>query len=149
MRKDAERGHSERVSEIGAVRHTKGRVCAAPNDTHAKYRDIMIPALECAPQGTTSTIPTCQWTPWRGSSAGRSASGARHHEERCVVNGCRAFMAATVARLLPSLRGVLRGVPDRGAYAASRGRKLALSGLNAVGIAPQVRAMFESEAIAR
>ena len=64
------------------------------------------------------------------------------------MNGFRAFMAATVARLSTSVRVVVPGVPDRVTYATSGGRKLALAGLNAVGIAPRVRAMFESEAIA-
>ena len=68
-------------------------------------------------------------------------------EERCVGNGFRAFMAATVVRLSPSVRVAAHGVPDRTTCAASRPRQPAMAGLDAVGIAARARALHESEAI--
>jgi 1-deoxy-D-xylulose-5-phosphate synthase len=70
-------------------------------------------------------------------------------EEGTVVNGFGAAMAATVQRIEPSVRVVAHGVPDRIVYAASRARQLAQCGLDATGIAARVRALHESEALAR
>jgi len=70
-------------------------------------------------------------------------------EEGTVVNGFGAAMAATVQRIEPSVRVLAHGVPDRIVYAASRARQLAQCGLDAAGIAARVRALHESEALAR
>jgi 1-deoxy-D-xylulose-5-phosphate synthase len=70
-------------------------------------------------------------------------------EEGTVVNGFGAAMAATVQRIEPSVRVVAHGVPDRIVYAATRARQLAQCGLDAAGIAARVRALHESEALAR
>jgi 1-deoxy-D-xylulose-5-phosphate synthase len=69
-------------------------------------------------------------------------------EEGTVVNGFGAMMAAVVERLDPSVRVVAHGVPDRIIPAASRVRQLALTGLDAAGIADRVRALHETEALA-
>ncbi len=70
-------------------------------------------------------------------------------EEGTVVNGFGAYLASIVARLDPSVRVIAHGVPDRVVYAASRKRQLAQCGLDAAGIAAKVRALHESEAMAR
>jgi 1-deoxy-D-xylulose-5-phosphate synthase len=69
-------------------------------------------------------------------------------EEGTVVNGFGAYMTSVIAKLEPQARVVAHGVPDRFIYQASRARQLALTGLDAAGIAQQVRALHESEAVA-
>ena len=70
-------------------------------------------------------------------------------EEGTVVNGFGASIASVAQRLEPAVRVVAHGVPDRIVYAASRARQLAQCGLDARGIAARVRALHESEALAR
>jgi 1-deoxy-D-xylulose-5-phosphate synthase len=69
-------------------------------------------------------------------------------EEGTVVNGFGAFMSAVIGRYDSSVRVAVQGVPDRVIHAAPRARQLAACGLDAVGIANRVRALFESEAMA-
>jgi 1-deoxy-D-xylulose-5-phosphate synthase len=69
-------------------------------------------------------------------------------EEGTVVNGFGATMAAVVERLDPAVRVIAHGVPDRIIPAAPRARQLALTGLDAAGIAERVRALHESGALA-
>src|SRR5690348_3304906 len=71
-------------------------------------------------------------------------------EEGTVVNGFGAYMSTAIARQDSSVRVAVHGVPDRIIHAAPRARQLALSGLDADGIAARVRALREqeSEAIA-
>jgi 1-deoxy-D-xylulose-5-phosphate synthase len=69
-------------------------------------------------------------------------------EEGTVVNGFGAFMSAVIERHDPSVRVAVHGVPDRIVHAAARKRQLALSGLDAAGIANRVRALRETEAMA-
>jgi 1-deoxy-D-xylulose-5-phosphate synthase len=71
-------------------------------------------------------------------------------EEGTVVNGFGAYLSTVVARHDPSVRVAVHGVPDRVIHAAGRARQLALTGLDAVGIAERVRALHaqESEAVA-
>jgi 1-deoxy-D-xylulose-5-phosphate synthase len=69
-------------------------------------------------------------------------------EEGTVVNGFGAAMAAVVERLDPTVRVVAHGVPDRIIPAATRARQLAVTGLDAAGIAERVRAVHESGALA-
>jgi 1-deoxy-D-xylulose-5-phosphate synthase len=69
-------------------------------------------------------------------------------EEGTVVNGFGAYIATVVARLEPSVRVTVHGVPDRIIPAAARSRQLAMAGLDAAGIAERVRALHESEAVA-
>jgi len=66
-------------------------------------------------------------------------------EEGTVVNGFGAYMATVIARQDPSIRVAVHGVPDRIIPAASRARQLALTGLDAPGIAARVRALHEQE----
>ena len=71
-------------------------------------------------------------------------------EEGTVVNGFGAYMSTIIARQDSSVRVAVHGVPDRVVHAAPRARQLALTGLDAEGIAARVRALREqeSEAIA-
>ena len=66
-------------------------------------------------------------------------------EEGTTVNGFGAYMSTVVARHDPSVRVSVHGVPDRVIHAASRARQLAITGLDATGIAERVRAMREQE----
>jgi deoxyxylulose-5-phosphate synthase len=54
-------------------------------------------------------------------------------------------MSTVIARQDPSIRVAAHGVPDRIIPAASRARQLALTGLDATGIAARVRALREQE----
>jgi 1-deoxy-D-xylulose-5-phosphate synthase len=69
-------------------------------------------------------------------------------EEGTVVNGFGAYMSAVIGRYDASVRVAVQGVPDRVIHAAPRARQLAMCGLDAVGIANRVRALFETEAMA-
>ena len=71
-------------------------------------------------------------------------------EEGTVVNGFGAYMSTVIARHDSTTRVAVHGVPDRIIHAAPRARQLALTGLDAAGIAARVRALreLESEAIA-
>ncbi|MFL5576131.1 MAG: 1-deoxy-D-xylulose-5-phosphate synthase [Gemmatimonadaceae bacterium] len=69
-------------------------------------------------------------------------------EEGTVVNGFGAHMATVIGAIDPNVRVVAHGVPDRFIYQAARARQLALTGLDADGIARRVRALHESEAVA-
>ncbi len=69
-------------------------------------------------------------------------------EEGTVINGFGAYMSAVIQRMEPSVRVAIHGVPDRFIEQAPRKRQLALTGLDAAGIAERVRALHESEAIA-
>jgi 1-deoxy-D-xylulose-5-phosphate synthase len=71
-------------------------------------------------------------------------------EEGTIVNGFGAYMSAVIARQDASVRVAVHGVPDRIIHAAPRRRQLAVTGLDAEGIAARVRALREqeSEAIA-
>jgi 1-deoxy-D-xylulose-5-phosphate synthase len=66
-------------------------------------------------------------------------------EEGTVVNGFGAYMSTVIARQDPTIRVAVHGVPDRIIPAAPRARQLALTGLDAAGIAARVRAMREQE----
>ncbi len=66
-------------------------------------------------------------------------------EEGTVVNGFGAYMASVIERMEPTVRLALHGVPDRYVEQAARKRQLALLGLDAEGIARQVRAQREHE----
>ncbi len=70
-------------------------------------------------------------------------------EEGALVNGFGAYMTAIIQRLAPTVRVATHGVPDRIVYAASRAKQLTSIGLDAPGIADRVRALHESEAMAR
>ena len=66
-------------------------------------------------------------------------------EEGTVINGFGAYISTVIARQDPSIRVAVHGVPDRIIPAAPRARQLALTGLDAAGIAARVRALREQE----
>jgi 1-deoxy-D-xylulose-5-phosphate synthase len=66
-------------------------------------------------------------------------------EEGTVINGFGAYMSTVIARQDPTIRVAVHGVPDRIIPAAPRARQLALTGLDAAGIAARVRALREQE----
>ena len=69
-------------------------------------------------------------------------------EEGTVVNGFGAFMSSVIARHEPGVRVSTHGVPDTIVHAAPRASQLAAFGLDEHGIAEQVRALRETEAMA-
>jgi 1-deoxy-D-xylulose-5-phosphate synthase len=66
-------------------------------------------------------------------------------EEGTMVNGFGAYLSTVIARQDASVRVAVHGVPDRVIHAAPRARQLALTGLDAEGIAARVRALREQE----
>jgi 1-deoxy-D-xylulose-5-phosphate synthase len=70
-------------------------------------------------------------------------------EEGTVINGFGAYMCSVIESMDPSVRVMAHGVPDRIVYAAARPRQLAQCGVDARGIVERVRALHESEAVAR
>jgi len=114
------------------------------------------PALEAAAslavEGFDPTVVNCRFIkPYDALTLSAILADHRHLlvvEEGTVINGFGAYMAAIVQRLEPGVRVVVHGVPDRIIPAASRARQLAMTGLDAAGIAERVRALHESEAVA-
>jgi 1-deoxy-D-xylulose-5-phosphate synthase len=70
-------------------------------------------------------------------------------EEGVMLNGFGAYISTVIHRQSPNVRVAVHGVPDRIVYSASRKKQLAMLGLDAYGIAERVRAVHESEALAR
>jgi len=69
-------------------------------------------------------------------------------EEGTVINGFGAYMSTVVGAMDATVRVVAHGIPDRFVLQDSRARQLALTGLDAEGIARRVRALYETEALA-
>ena len=69
-------------------------------------------------------------------------------EEGTVINGFGAYMGTVVGAMDATVRVVAHGIPDRFVLQDSRARQLALTGLDAEGIARRVRALYETEALA-
>jgi len=69
-------------------------------------------------------------------------------EEGTMVNGFGAYMSTVIGQIDPSVRVGVHGVPDRYIEQAPRKVQLALTGLDAPGIARRVRALLETEAVA-
>ena len=69
-------------------------------------------------------------------------------EEGTVINGFGAYMCTVVGAMDATVRVVAHGIPDRFVLQDSRARQLALTGLDAEGIARRVRALYETEALA-
>ena len=109
-------------------------------------------AEQLAGEGLDVTVVNCRFL--KPHDEVTLAAVMAHHrhllvvEEGTVVNGFGAYMTAVVARHDASVRVTALGVPDRIVYAASRARQLAACGLDVAGIAAQVRALHESEAMA-
>jgi 1-deoxy-D-xylulose-5-phosphate synthase len=114
------------------------------------------PALEAAEtlaaEGLDVTVVNCRWLkPYDEVTLAALLADHRQLlvvEEGTVVNGFGAFMAAVVAQMDPAVRVSAHGVPDAYVEQASRARQLALTGLDAPGIADRVRALHGLEALA-
>ncbi|HEY7894964.1 MAG TPA: 1-deoxy-D-xylulose-5-phosphate synthase [Gemmatimonadaceae bacterium] len=116
----------------------------------------VLPALAAAEQvaadGLECTVVNCRYLkPF--DEVTLTAILAHHKrvlvvEEGTVVNGFGAFMSTVIERLEPAVRVAVHGVPDRFIEQAPRPRQLALTGLDAAGIARRIRALHETEAIA-
>ncbi|HET6681727.1 MAG TPA: 1-deoxy-D-xylulose-5-phosphate synthase [Gemmatimonadaceae bacterium] len=108
-------------------------------------------ATHLAAEGLDVTVVNCRYLkPYDELTL--AAILADHHavltvEEGTVINGFGSYMAAVIDRLDPDARVHTHGVPDRIIHAAPRARQLALTGLDADGIAARVRALHESEAV--
>ena len=107
-----------------------------------------------AAEGLNVTVVNCRFLkPYDEVTLAAILASHKHLlvvEEGTVVNGFGAYMTSVIARHDPSVRVATHGIPDRVIHAASRARQLALTGLDAAGIAERVRALREqeSEAIA-
>jgi 1-deoxy-D-xylulose-5-phosphate synthase len=105
-----------------------------------------------ADEGFDPTVVNCRFMkPYDALILASILADHRHLlvvEEGTVVNGFGGYMSAVVDQLDPAVRVVVHGVPDRIIVAASRARQLALTGLDAAGIADRVRALHGTEAVA-
>ena len=109
-------------------------------------------AASLAAEGLDVTVVNCRFLkPYDETMLAAVLARHRHVlvvEEGTVVNGFGAYLGAIIARLDAGVRVATHGVPDRIIYAAARARQLALTGLDAAGIAERVRALHASEALA-
>ncbi|HET7459287.1 MAG TPA: 1-deoxy-D-xylulose-5-phosphate synthase [Gemmatimonadaceae bacterium] len=109
-------------------------------------------AESLAAEGLNVTVVNCRYLkPYDELTLAAVVADHRHVlvvEEGTVVNGFGAYMATVIPTIDPTVRVVAHGVPDRFIYQASRARQLAITGLDAAGIAERVRALHESEAVA-
>ena len=118
---------------------------------------MVLPALAAAEtlaaEGLSVTVVNCRFLkPYDELTLGAIVADHKQIlvvEEGTVINGFGAYMASVVATMDPAVRVIAHGVPDRIIYAAARSRQLGACGLDANGIADRVRALHESEAIAR
>ncbi|HZI42711.1 MAG TPA: transketolase C-terminal domain-containing protein, partial [Gemmatimonadaceae bacterium] len=142
------------ISEIEPVPYGTWEVLRHGADVALLATGTMVrPALEAADvlsaEGLRITVVNCRFLkPY--DEVTLAAVLANHSrvlvvEEGTVVNGFGAYMSTVIARQDPSVRVVAHGVPDRIIPAASRARQLAVTGLDASGIAARVRALSEQE----
>jgi 1-deoxy-D-xylulose-5-phosphate synthase len=142
------------ISEIEPVPYGTWEVLRHGSDIALLAAGTMVgPALDAAGvlagEGLRITVVNCRFLkPY--DEVTLAAVLANHSrvlvvEEGTVVNGFGAYMSTVIARQDPSIRVAVHGVPDRIVPAASRARQLALTGLDASGIAARVRALHEQE----
>src|SRR5947207_4920470 len=142
------------VSEIEAVPYGTWEVMRYGSDIALLATGTMVrPAVEAADvltsEGLRITVVNCRFLkPY--DEVTLAAVLANHTrvlvvEEGTVINGFGAYMSTVIARQDPTIRVMVHGVPDRVIPAASRVRQLALTGLDAAGIAARVRALHEQE----
>jgi 1-deoxy-D-xylulose-5-phosphate synthase len=117
---------------------------------------MVLPALDAATslasEGLDVTVVNCRFMkPYDQITLAAILANHRQLlvvEEGTVVNGFGAYMAGICNRLDASVRVSTHGIPDRYIEHAPRPRQLASLGLDSAGIARQVRALHESEALA-
>ncbi len=146
------------ISEITAVPYRTWEVLRKGGDVAILAVGTMVlPAIAAADalaaEGLPVTVVNCRFLkPYDELTLGAIVADHKQIlvvEEGTVINGFGAYMASVVATMDPSVRVIAHGVPDRIIYAAARSRQLGACGLDAIGIAERVRALHESEAIAR
>ena len=146
------------IAGIDAVPHGTWEVVRRGRDVAILAVGTMVgPSLKAAEslaaEGLDVTVVNCRYLKPHDEVT-LAAILAEHRqlltvEEGTVVNGFGAYMSAIVERHDPAVRVQTHGVPDRIIYAAPRAVQLASLGLDAAGIADRVRALRESEALAR
>ena len=147
------------IAEIDAVPYGTWEVLRRGSDVAILATGTMVltslaAADALATEGLNITVVNCRYM--KPYDEVTLAAVLSHHqrvlvvEEGTVVNGFGAYMSTIIARQDASVRVAVHGVPDRIIHAAPRTRQLALTGLDAEGIAARVRALREqeSEAIA-
>ena len=147
------------ISEIAAVPYGTWEVLRHGSDLAILAVGTMVgesvaAAALLAADGISVTVVNCRFLkPYDELTL--NALLTDHHrllvvEEGTVVNGFGAYMSTVVGRLNPGVRVSVHGVADHYVEQASRARQLAITGLDAAGIAARVRALHESteEAVA-
>jgi len=117
---------------------------------------MVLPSLAAAEDltsdGIDATVVNCRFLkPYDEVTLTAVVSQHRHIlvvEEGTVVNGFGAAVAAAIARIDPTVRVGLHGVPDQLIEQAPRRVQLQWCGLDAPGIVRRVRSLLESEAVA-
>jgi 1-deoxy-D-xylulose-5-phosphate synthase len=146
------------IAKIDAPRHASWDVLRRGSDVAILAVGTMVlgavaAAEELAKDGIDVTVVNCRYLkPFDEVTLDAILAGHRMVltvEEGTVINGFGAFMAGVIARRDGGVRVSVHGVPDRIIHAASRKRQLAECGLDTAGIANRVRALLESEAMAR
>ncbi|HEY0930076.1 MAG TPA: 1-deoxy-D-xylulose-5-phosphate synthase [Gemmatimonas sp.] len=145
------------MSDIPATPYGTWEVLRRGRDVAILAVGTMVdPALKAAEslaaEGLDVTVVNCRYLkPYDAVTLNAILSDHGHVlmvEEGTVVNGFGAYMSAIIHRLAPNVRTATHGVPDAIVYAAPRKKQLAALGLDAPGIAAQVRALHASEALA-
>ena len=145
------------MSQIPATKHATWEVMRRGHEfAILAVGTMVLPAMAAADslkaEGLDVTVVNCRYIkPYDEVTLNAVLADHTHVltlEEGTVVNGFGAYMSAIIQRLAPNVRVSVHGVPDRIIYSASRVKQLATLGLDATGIAAQVRALHESEAMA-
>ncbi|MFI5242381.1 MAG: 1-deoxy-D-xylulose-5-phosphate synthase [Gemmatimonadales bacterium] len=116
----------------------------------------VLPALAAAESlaadGIDPTVVNCRFLKPFDEITLTAVVGQHQHvlvvEEGTIVNGFGAYIATAIEQIDPAVRVAVHGVPDQFIEQAPRKVQLALTGLDAPGIARRVRALLESEAVA-
>ena len=117
---------------------------------------MVLPALAAAEslavEGIDPTVVNCRFLKPYDEITLTAVVGQHQHvlvvEEGTIVNGFGAYIGTVIEQIDPAVRVAVHGVPDRYIEQAPRKVQLALTGLDAPGIARRVRALLESEAVA-
>jgi len=117
---------------------------------------MVLPALAAAEslavEGIDPTVVNCRFLKPYDEITLTAVVGQHQHvlvvEEGTIVNGFGAYVGTVIEQIDPAVRVAVHGVPDRYIEQAPRKVQLALTGLDAPGIARRVRALLESEAVA-
>lgn len=154
------------ISEIEAVAYGSWEILREASQSNEPGREklailavgtMVLPALEAAStlatDGIDATVVNCRFMKPYDESVLRGILDTHTRvlvvEEGTVVNGFGAFMSTTISALKPSVRVVAHGVPDRFIEQAPRVRQLAITELDAVGIARWARLALRGEIPAR